>query len=94
MDMSSFQKMGTRRASARRPDFESLRAAIVARQAMLPTALAMAMVRNTLPASGDATANVLSLFQNENPGFAGAAHVAGSFHAAVAARLLTREQGL
>jgi hypothetical protein len=47
-----------------------------------------------LPASGDAAANVLSLFQNENPGFAGAVRVAGSFHAAVAARLLTREQGL
>lgn len=92
--MSSFHKMGTRRTSARRPDFESLRAGIVARQAMLPTALAMAMVRNTTPESGDAAATILSLFQSENPGFAGEARAAGSFHAGVAARLLTREQGL
>jgi hypothetical protein len=92
MDMSSFQKMGTRRSSARRPDFESLRAAIVARQALQPTALAMAMVRNSAPVPGDSAATVLSVFQSGTHGFEALARAAGSFHAAVAARLLTREQ--
>jgi hypothetical protein len=52
----------------------------------------MAMVRNSAPVPGDSAATVLSVFQSGTHGFEALARAAGSFHAAVAARLLTREQ--
>ena len=92
--MSSFHPMGRNRGAHRRPDFESLRAAMVARQALLPTTLAVALSRHHHAADAEGSSAPLSLFQPDvvrNAAFSG---VSASFHAGVAARLLTREQGV
>jgi hypothetical protein len=94
MDMSSFHPMGRNRGVNRRPDFESLRAAMVARQALLPTTLAMALLRHHDTATAEGALGTLTLFQPEIARMASVSPASSSFHAGVAARLLTREQGV